>query len=534
VRRWLVIGAALAAGIALVVTAALVTLPVILDTPAMRLRIASAAGHALGRPVTFASVSVTVVPRPALRLKAVEVGEDPAFAATPFLTLDQLDVRLRLGPLLRGHVVLDSIVLQQPHITVLQQADGRVSVASLGGTSKALPPVAASPAGSIGMPVTLRGTRVQISDGVVLYFGASADGSTSHYWIENLDVTVTGGTPVQFEGTGRLQPGNLALQITEGTVALNGAASLGEAPLRARLALDTADVTDFLPGIFGAAPGIDAEAKGTLALAGTVAAPAASGDLAFSEVLYTRTNPRCPEPQRRSLRFPTLTVDAVWQGGQIIGRSATAQFGDGTITANLVIRLDEPFRIELEDLALTELPLEAVLVDFLCTGYAVTGPLDLNGALSFGSAGLVSFGDVRIGPGKVVGEQALASLATMVRVGGAVSALLSADLPWSLFSSPLDFDVLTGSYQIGSGVLTVRDLLYASSAMRISGGGTYALDSGRVKFDLVVNHGRGQAYVTVTGTADAPAIHVTPSTILRDVHPWKIGQGLRDLFNRLR
>jgi len=516
------------------VAAALVALPLVLNTPAMRLRIASAAGHALGRPVTFASVSVTVVPRPALRLEAVEVAEDPAFAATPFLTLDQLDVRLRLGPLLRGHVVLDSIVLQQPHITVIQHADGRVSVSSLGGTPRARPPVTASPAGGVDMPVTLLGTRVEIQDGVVLYFGAGADGSTSHYWIENLEATIVGGVPLQFEGTGRLQPGNLAIKITDGTVALNGVASLGEAPLRAHLTLDTAAVTDLLTAVLGPAPAIDAQAKGTLALAGTVGAPAVSGDLAFSEVVLTRTNPHCPEPQQRSLWFPVLTFDAAWEGGQVVGRSATAQFGEGMITGNLVMRLDEPFRIELEDLAITTLPLEAVLVDFLCAGYAVTGPLDLNGALSFGAEGLVSFGDVRIGPGKVVGEQALASLATMVRVGGAVSALLSADLPWSLFSSPLDFDSLTGSYDIRDGVLTIRDLLYVSSAMRISGGGTYALDSGQVKFDLIVNHGRGQAYVTVSGTADAPAIGVTPSTILREVHPSQMGQGLQDLFNRLR
>ena len=534
-RRWLVIGVCVAAGIVVVTAVGLVALPAILNTPAMRSRIARAASRAVGRPVTFAAVSVAILPRPALRLNAVEVGEDPAFAATPFLTLDQLDVRLRLWPLLRGRLVLDSVVLQEPHITVVQHADGRISIASLGAAGASTVPVAAPPAGAgVEIPLTLHGTRVEIHDGVVLYFGAAADGSTSHYWIENLEVTIMGETPLRFEAAGRLQPGNLAVRLTDGTATLNTASRLGDAALRARLTLSSTDVADLLAASLGPVPAIDTEANGTLTLAGTVAAPSVSGALAFSNVTLTHTIPRCPEPRRRSLRFPALSVDAEWQSGQIVGRSLTTQFGDGTITGNLVIRLDEPFRIELEDLAVADVPLEALLVDFLCAGYAVTGPLDLNGALSYGAGGVVSFGDVRVGPGKVVGEQALASLATMVRVGGAVSALLSADLPWSLFSSPLDFDALTGSYEIGHGVLTVRDLLYVSSAMRISGRGTYVFDSDQVRFDLVVNHGRGEAYVSVTGTADDPSIHVTPSTILRAVHPGKIEQGLQDLFNRLR
>jgi hypothetical protein len=40
--------------------------------------------------------------------------------------------------------------------------------------------------------------------------------------------------------------------------------------------------------------------------------------------------------------------------------------------------------------------------------------------------------------------------------------------------------------------------------------------------------------VKVTGPADAPSIHVTPSTILRKVEPGQIAHGLGDLFDRFR
>src|SRR2546430_17624733 len=76
-------------------------------------------------------------------------------------------------------------------------------------------------------------------------------------------------------------------------------------------------------------------------------------------------------------------------------------------------------------------------------------------------------GQLRIGRGRVVGRQALALIGGVVRVGGAVSSMLSADVPASLFTSPVEFDSITGTYQIANGVVKTRDLLYASRVMRV-------------------------------------------------------------------
>jgi hypothetical protein len=40
-------------------------------------------------------------------------------------------------------------------------------------------------------------------------------------------------------------------------------------------------------------------------------------------------------------------------------------------------------------------------------------------------------------------------------------------------------------------------------------------------------------YAKVTGPADSPSIRVTPTTILRDLDPSKIGHGVGDFFRRL-
>jgi hypothetical protein len=193
--------------------------------------------------------------------------------------------------------------------------------------------------------------------------------------------------------------------------------------------------------------------------------------------------------------------------------------------------------MQLSDLGIKGLPLERVLVDWICQGYAITGPLDLTGGVTFTASDLWNTlsgpGTLKVGRGKVVGPQALALASGIVRLGGAVSALLGADLP-NVGDSPLEFDSITGTYQITNGVLTTKDLLYASKPMKVAIAGSYGLASGRMDLDMIINHGRGELKAKVTGTASSPSIRVLPGSILRDVDPGKVEKGLGDLLRKIR
>ena len=125
-------------------------------------------------------------------------------------------------------------------------------------------------------------------------------------------------------------------------------------------------------------------------------------------------------------------------------------------------------------------------------------------------------------------------IGSVVRVGGTISSLLNADLPPTLFSSPVEFDSITGTYRIADGVATTRDLLYTSRAMKVGVAGDYALASGAMNLDMVVNHGRGEVRAKVTGTAAAPSIRIVPSSVLRGVDQEKVEGGLKDLLKRFR
>jgi uncharacterized protein YhdP len=141
-------------------------------------------------------------------------------------------------------------------------------------------------------------------------------------------------------------------------------------------------------------------------------------------------------------------------------------------------------------------------------------------------------GQLRAGPGKVVGSQALALIGGVVRVGGAVSSILSADLPSRTFESPLDFDAITGTYTLTNGVAVTRDLLYTSRAMKVAIAGDYSLPTTRMNLDMVITHPRGEVRAKVTGTTASPSIRVSPASILRDVDPEKAQKGIQDLLKR--
>jgi hypothetical protein len=230
-------------------------------------------------------------------------------------------------------------------------------------------------------------------------------------------------------------------------------------------------------------------------------------------------------------------MNAAYEESRFTARPLATGIGNGTITTNVVATLDRGMHVALNDLGIKALPLEKVLVDYLCEGYAITGPLDLTGGLSFSAQDLWHTlsgpGTLKIGPGKVVGQQALALLSNIVRVGGAVSALLNADVP-NLGQSPLEYDSITGTYQITNGVLTTRDLLYTSRPMKIAVAGSYGFATRNMDLDVTISHGRGDLKAKVTGNASSPSIRVNPSTILRDVDKGKMQQGLGELLKKIK
>jgi len=528
-----------AAVLLVLMVGALIAVPFLVDTPRMQAYVASTASQALGRQVKFSGLSVRVLPRPAVELRDLEVAEDPKFGTTPFLRLERGQIRLQLWPLLSGRVELGDIVLRKPTMTVVQAADGRLNIASLGGAADPRPagkPGRGSGGGS-GSASAALANRVVIDGGQVTYTARGPGERPAQYRLDGLDLTVTrGGSQITFKGDARLQPGAVALKVRDGLVSLGASRSRTDAPVRAKVTLDGKDIRPLTTLAVGTSPDIGGALKGTLTVGGTVAAPTAAGEIQIANLTATQSSPQCSEPRTRTLTIPTLTLNAAWQSPRFTGRPLTATLGGGTITAQLTATLDRGVHVQLADLVVKALPLEKVLVDYLCEGYAVTGPLDLTGAPSFETRDILNTlsgpGQLRVGRGKVVGPRALALVNQVARVSGALSSVLGSDIPSGTSDSPLDFESITGTYTATNGVVTTRDLLYTTRAMKVLVAGDYALGNGAVNLDLTINHKQGDLKAKVTGTASSPSVRVSTSSILKNLDSEKTEKGIRDLLKR--
>ena len=535
--KWLV---GVVAALVLVVVAALIAVPFLVDTPRVQALIASNASQALGRPVKFRSMSISVLPLPAVALHGLEIAEDPQFGTTPFVQLETGKVRLKLGPLLTGRVELGDIELKKPVITVVQAADGRMNISTLGTGAREPKPGERPPRGSGGGTgaAGALASKISIDHGTVAYIAHAKGGVTSQYRVEDLDLTLTGGGPqIAFKSDFKVKPGDLAVKVADGQVALNGGKPLTDAQLRGVVTIDGKDIGDLAKNALGPTPVFGGALKGKLALSGTLGAPAVSGDIEVTKPSVTQGQPTCPEPKRRTLTLGTLKLNAGYRDQVLASRPLTTSLGEGTITGQLSLSLGPGMRTQISDLGIKAVPLEKVLVDYLCEGYAITGPLDLAGGATFSAQDLWHTlsgpGTLKIGHGKVVGRQALALLSGIVRVGGAVSALLSNDLP-NLGDSPLEFESITGTYQIVNGVITTRDLLYTSKPMKVAIAGSFGFATRNMDLDMTISHGRGDLKAKVTGNASSPSIRVNPATILRDVDKGKIDKGLGDLLKKIK
>ena len=535
--KWLV---GVVAALVLVVVAALIAVPFLVDTPRVQALIASNASQALGRPVKFRSMSISVLPLPAVALHGLEIAEDPQFGTTPFVQLETGKVRLKLGPLLTGRVELGDIELKKPVITVVQAADGRMNISTLGTGAREPKPGERPPRGGGGGTgaAGALASKISIDHGTVAYIAHAKGGVTSQYRVEDLDLTLTGGGPqIAFKSDFKVKPGDLAVKVADGQVALNGGKPLTDAQLRGVVTIDGKDIGDLAKNALGPTPVFGGALKGKLALSGTLGAPAVSGDIEVTKPSVTQGQPTCPEPKRRTLTLGTLKLNAGYRDQVLASRPLTTSLGEGTITGQLSLSLGPGMRTQISDLGIKAVPLEKVLVDYLCEGYAITGPLDLAGGATFSAQDLWHTlsgpGTLKIGHGKVVGRQALALLSGIVRVGGAVSALLSNDLP-NLGDSPLEFESITGTYQIVNGVITTRDLLYTSKPMKVAIAGSFGFATRNMDLDMTISHGRGDLKAKVTGNASSPSIRVNPATILRDVDKGKIDKGLGDLLKKIK
>src|SRR4051812_45892777 len=95
----------------------------------------------LGRPVQLGAMSLSLLP-PKFTVANAVIGEDPAFGTGAFAQMQSMAVRVKLLPLLRKDVQIQSLTLEHPQVEMVKNEQGVWNFASIG-----KPQGAAAPAG---------------------------------------------------------------------------------------------------------------------------------------------------------------------------------------------------------------------------------------------------------------------------------------------------------------------------------------------------------------------------------------------------
>ncbi|MGE5219699.1 MAG: AsmA family protein [Chloroflexota bacterium] len=93
--------------------------------------------EALNRRVDVNEVRLGLLPTPSIRMSNLRVFDSPAFANNTFFFAQQVQLRLRLWPLLHGRFEVSELVLDKPIFNLLKQPDGTFNYSDIAGKKTA-------------------------------------------------------------------------------------------------------------------------------------------------------------------------------------------------------------------------------------------------------------------------------------------------------------------------------------------------------------------------------------------------------------
>ena len=128
------------------IVAAMLALPFFIDINQYRGEIQTQLQERLRRPVQFGAMSLATFPL-RVKVKDVIIGDDPRFQRkVPFAQVGEMDVSLKLLPLLTKSVSISSLTLARPQIELIKDAAGVWNFARIGQAPEVAAPVAPVPA----------------------------------------------------------------------------------------------------------------------------------------------------------------------------------------------------------------------------------------------------------------------------------------------------------------------------------------------------------------------------------------------------
>jgi uncharacterized protein involved in outer membrane biogenesis len=247
--------------VVIVATASLIFLPTLIDTSAYRNNTAVWLSGRLGRAVTIGDLSFSIISGPKIILKELSIADDPDFSNDPFLTAREVDVSVKMLPLLSGNVVVDGIAVKEPVISIIEKDSGSFNMASLYLRKSAGRPIYILKTSLFELDMTPFTDRMSLPDEIdiknadVTYTTRSADNPPEEIIrIRDLDLEINHVHAVDGPGPGRSEDlsipltGDVTISIANGIIK---DVPFDDLTLAGKIKDDTLRIDEITTSIFG-------------------------------------------------------------------------------------------------------------------------------------------------------------------------------------------------------------------------------------------------------------------------------------------
>ncbi|MGB5535015.1 MAG: AsmA family protein [Thiogranum sp.] len=185
-------------GLLLLVVAAVIILPLVVDPNDFKDEISQAVESKTGRVLAIeGDIGLSVFPWLGLEIGPTSLSNAPGFSAAPFAGMDEVQVRIKLLPLLRKELEMDTVVLKGLQLSLETDAQGKTNWEDLAGAGAPAEPAPAEEEQPSAGEMTLAGLAiggVEITDAGVIWDDQQA---AARYEISGLNLTTGAIAPGQ-------------------------------------------------------------------------------------------------------------------------------------------------------------------------------------------------------------------------------------------------------------------------------------------------------------------------------------------------
>jgi AsmA protein len=187
----------IAVGIVIVI---LVIVPFLIPVNQFKPTIEAKASAALGRQVQMGNLSLSLFTG-SLSAENLEVGDDPKFSQTPFLTAKGVRVGVAMMPLIFSRALnITSVTIKDPQLTLLHNPAGQWNYSSIGGaaTTTANNQAAQQNTQQNNSPSDLAINKLSLENGTIIvgYVGNPKRTTYDHVKVEGSNISTRGKFPV--------------------------------------------------------------------------------------------------------------------------------------------------------------------------------------------------------------------------------------------------------------------------------------------------------------------------------------------------